>query len=314
MRIGMVLTPLNESNLRLASQIGVTDVVARYPGETLDDVRTMQKPIEAAGLKLSAIEGYLPMEEVVRGSDGRDAQIAQVTRLIRSLGAAGVPTLCYNFMSKLDWTRTSFTTPGRGGALVTKFDLDELRDEPPEMPGQPTRDQWWDNLEYFLRRVLPVAEDAGVKLAMHPDDPPGIARLHGFPRIMGSIEEFERLVNLVPSPANGICFCQGCFAEMGVDVPATIRRLGPHIVYAHFRDVEGCNTCFVETFHDCGATDMAAAMRAYRDVGFSGIMRPDHVPLMEGEVDENNGYSMKGRLFAVGYMRGLMHAVESEGR
>jgi mannonate dehydratase len=290
----------------------VTDVVARFPGETVEEVRDVREKIERFGLKMSVIEGYLPMELAVRGVAGKDEQIAQIQTLIRSMAAEGVPTLCYNFMHKLDWTRTTHDIKVRGGALVTGFDVSAMSSEPEPPVDAITEDQWWENLEYFLRQVLPVAEEAGVRLAMHPDDPPGLSTLHGYPRIMGRIENFERLVNLVPSPANGIAFCQGCFSEMGLDVPEAIRRLGPHIFYVHFRDVVGYSPNFHETFHDCGQTNMPEAMRAYRDIGFSGVMRPDHVPLLACESGNNTGYSMLGRLFAVGYMRGLIQAVQSE--
>lgn len=168
-------------------------------------------------------------------------------------------------------------------------------------------DQLWDNLEYFLKRIVPVAEDAGVVLAMHPDDPP-LDELMGRARIMNSVENFDQLVALVRSPCNAICFCQGTFAEIGVDIPAAIRRLGKHIRYVHFRDVRGTRDNFVETFHDNGKTDMFAAMCAYRDIGFDGPMRPDHVPQLAGEEEGEPGYTMLGRLFAFGYMRGLMQA------
>ena len=161
--------------------------------------------------------------------------------------------------------------------------------------------------------LLPVAEECGVVLAMHPDDPP-LASLLGKPRIMHSVEAFERLVRLAPSPSNAICFCQGSFASMNVDIPATIRRLGPWIRYVHFRDVAGTPQDFAETFHDNGPTDMAAAMRAYHEIGFTGAMRPDHVPQLLGEDDGEPGYTMLGRLFAWGYMRGLMQATSGSGQ
>jgi mannonate dehydratase len=192
--------------------------------------------------------------------------------------------------------------------LVSAFDLRRVAGEATAPSAVISQEQLWENLEYFLKRVLPVAEESGVTLAMHPDDPP-IPSLLGAARIMHDIEGFEQLVALVPSPRNAICFCQGTFAEMGVDVPATIRRLGKHVQYVHFRDVRGTATNFVETFHDNGQTNMLAAVCAYRDIGFTGPMRPDHVPQLAGEEDGEPGYTMMGRLFAFGYMRGLMQAV-----
>jgi mannonate dehydratase len=309
-QIGLVLTPLDDSNLRLARQIGVTDVVIRFPGEQARDVEPIVDRVAKAGLKVSVIEGYLPMQRTVLGQPGRDDEIERIKMLLRTMAKADIRTLCYNVMSRLDATRTSFYERDRGDALVSAFDLAEHQDAP---EGEPLEaETLWQNLEYFLERVLPTAEDVGVRLAMHPDDPPALARLHGQPRIMGSVEEFERLLAIDDSQSNAICFCQGCFSEMGIDVPAAIRRLGPRIAYVHFRDVVGCMPAFRETFHDCGQTDMAAAMRAYVDVGFEGTMRPDHVPLIEGESGPATGYTMLGRLFAVGYMRGLMHAIKGK--
>jgi mannonate dehydratase len=124
---------------------------------------------------------------------------------------------------------------------------------------------------------------------------------------MNSVAAFERLVDLVPSPRNAICFCQGTFATMGVDIPQTIRRLGRHIQYVHFRDAQGTADSFVETFHYNGPTDMAEAIRALKQTGYTGPIRPDHVPQLHGEEDGEPGYTMLGRLFAFGYIRGLLH-------
>jgi mannonate dehydratase len=312
MRIALVITPLSDENLRLAKQIGVSDVVGRYPGLDYMELVTLRSRIADAGLRLSVIEGYLPIDKIKFGTAGRDEEIEQVQTLVRNMGAAGVEILCYNFMSGGDWSRTSFTTPTRGGARVSSYDPELMAKAPLTEAGTTTDEKMWENLEYFLKRVVPVAEEAGVKLAMHPDDPP-IPTFRGMARIMRSVEAFERLVETVPSPANGICFCQGCFAEIDVDVPATIRRLAKHIHFVHFRDVRGCVPKFVETFHDDGKTDMFAAMRTYKEIGFAGPMRPDHVPLLEGEPVENPGYTMPGRLWAVGYMKGLIDAVNSLG-
>jgi mannonate dehydratase len=178
------------------------------------------------------------------------------------------------------------------------------------MARQLTPARLWDNLERLLNELLPVAEQHGVTLCVHPDDPP-LPELLGRPRILHTVEGFERLVQLAPSPANAICFCQGSFATMNVDISATIRRLGPWIRYVHFRDVRGTPEDFAETFHDNGPTDMVAAMRALREVGFAGPLRPDHVPQLVGEEDGEPGYTMLGRLFAYGYIQGLMQATET---
>jgi mannonate dehydratase len=222
-------------------------------------------------------------------------------------------------MAGTDWVRTRLDAPERGGAKVTGFDLSEAEKAvslnhsedaiTPQEIGSETvdADALWKNLEDFLRELVPVAERAGVTLAMHPDDPP-LPMFMGKARIMNSVENFERLMGLVPSPRNSICFCQGSFATMGADIPDAIRRLGKHIAYVHFRDVRGTGESFVETFHDNGPTDMAEAIRVYREVGFEGPIRPDHVPQLEGEDDGEPGYTILGRLFAFGYIRGLLDA------
>jgi mannonate dehydratase len=312
-----VLTPISDENLPLAAQCGVTDVVHRYPGADVATLRAAKQRIASVGMSLSVVEGYLPIEAIKLGvDDGRE--LALLKLLIRHLAELDVRLLCYNFMAGTDWVRTRLDAPERGGAKVTAFDLAEADAavrlgykfadaRADELARRLTPAKLWDNLERLLNGLLPVAEACGVTLAMHPDDPP-LPELLGKPRIMHTVESFERLVRLAPSPANAVCFCQGSFAAMGADIPAAIRRLGPHIKYVHFRDVRGTAQAFAETFHDNGPTDMAAAMRAYREVGFDGPMRPDHVPQLVGEDDGEPGYTMLGRLFAFGYIRGLMHA------
>jgi mannonate dehydratase len=167
----------------------------------------------------------------------------------------------------------------------------------------------WRNFEYFLKRVVPVAEQANVKLALHPDDPP-ISPVRGIARIIRNEEAFERVFEMAPSDSSGMTFCQGTFAAMGVDVPEAIRQFGRRkkIFFAHFRDVRGAVPTFQETFHDEGDTDMAAAIRAYREVDFDGPMRPDHAPTMEGESNDDPGYATGGKIFAIGYLKGLIDA------
>lgn len=313
MRLASVLTPLSDENLQLAAQAGVDDVVVRYPGPDLLLLQETRDRIESHGLSMSVMEGGLPIHDIQFGRDD-GTQLAQMKELIVYLGEVGISVLCYNFMAGTDWARTRIDVPARGGSKVTAFELEHAQDAATSSVGwsPPTGtalrpDELWSNLEAFLTEVIPVAEQAGVTLAMHPDDPP-LPELLGQARIMNSVEAFERLVTLVPSPSNAIGFCQGTFSEMGVDIPATIRRLSQHIAYVHFRDVQGSAGSFVESWHDAGQTDMVAAMRAYRDIGFDGMMRPDHVPQMVGEDDGTPAYTMLGRLYAYGYIRALFQA------
>ena len=316
MKLASVLTPLSDENLTLAAQCGVDQIVVRYPGPDLSEFNRMQQRIRSFGMEIGVVEGYLPIDRIKLGTDdGTDLKAMKA--LIRHLSDLDIRLVCYNFMAGTDWIRTSVDTLERGGSKVTAFclaDLDKAR-----IPGRPAfraelepgakRPELWKNLQNFLEEIIPVAEDAGVVMAMHPDDPP-LPHLLGNDRIMHDVAGFERLVEIVKSPSNKIAFCQGSFSEMGIDIPATIRRIGSHIAYVHYRDVVGTADDFRESWQDNGQTDMAEAMRAYREVGFSGPMRPDHVPQMIGEDDGEPGYTMLGRLFAFGYIRGMMHATE----
>jgi mannonate dehydratase len=196
---------------------------------------------------------------------------------------------------------------------VTSFDKSLIDDAPPTELGPISEEALWENLAYFLARVLPVAEKWNVKLAMHPDDPP-LSPIRGVGRIMSSIDNYQRLMDMAPSPMNGITLCQGNFTLMTDDLPGVIRHFGEQdkIFFVHFRDVLGNVEKYEEAWHDAGKTDMLACMQAYRDIGFEGVLRPDHVPTVEGDSNENAGYSSFGRLFALGYIHGLRQAVYAE--
>jgi len=216
-------------------------------------------------------------------------------------------------MPIFNWMRTSTTIQTRGGALVTGFDYEDMKNAPLTEYGTVTEEQLWENLKWFLERIIPVAEKANVKLAMHPDDPP-LSPIRGLGRIMRSVDNYQRLVDLVPSEVNGICLCQGNFTMMTDDLPSVIRHFGKQgkIFFVHFRDVAGTPVKFHETFHDDGKTNMLECMKAYKDIGYEGVLRPDHVPTMEGDSNEHAGYSSIGRLFAICYIKGLRQAVYAE--
>ena len=259
------------------------------------------------GLTVVAIEDTPPMDKVRLGLPGRDEQIDNVITQLRAMGRLGIPVLGYNWMALSSWARTSVDIVGRGGALVTGFRAVDAESMHPLVGrGEVTEEQLWGALAYFLDAVVPVADEVGVRLGLHPDDPPR-ATARRLPRIMSSTAAFRRLLSLHPSTNNGITFCQGNFALMGEDLPTLIREFGAEdrIAFVHFRDVRGTADDFQETFHDEGQTDMPECMRAYAEIGYSGPLRADHVPTMDGESNDRPAYGTLGRLFAMGYIRGL---------
>lgn len=316
LEIAEFIAPTPTPVWRLARQAGVDLAVGGLPpadlleGEEpwdLGPLTRMKARYEAAGFKLVVIEARPPLNKAKRGLRGRDEEIETVCRLITNMGALGIPVWCYEWMTDFNWVRTDLAKPSRGGSVVTAFNAADVPPEPTEF-GTISEEALWETLAYFLKKVLPVAEKAGVKLAMHPDDPP-LSPIRGVGRIMRSVENFQRLLDLDPSPMNGITLCQGNFTLMTDDLPAVIRRFGNKIFFVHFRDVRGTPSSFEETWHDAGKTDMLACMKAYRDIGFDGVLRPDHVPTVEGDSNDDAGYSAFGRLYAIGYIRGLHQAV-----
>jgi len=316
LNIAEFIPPKPQPLWKLARQAGVDLAVGGLPFDSLQSgervcdlapLTRMQQVYQDGGFTLSVIEARPPLNKAKRGLPGRDEEIDVVCELITNLGKLGVPVWCYEWMTDFNWLRTNLATPSRGGSVVTSFNINDLRED---LTDQPPIDEekLWETLTYFLNRVLPVAEKAGVKLSMHPDDPP-LSPIRGVGRIMRSVVNYQRLMDLSDSPMNTITLCQGNFTLMTVDLPSVIRQFGNRISFIHFRDVRGVPEAFEETWHDAGKTDMLACMQAYRDIGFDGVLRPDHVPTVEGDSNADAGYSAFGRLYAIGYIRGLQEAV-----
>lgn len=316
LRIAEFIPPKPQPLWRLARQAGVDLAVAGLPfdmlepGERICDLAPltrMKAMYEEAGFTIEVIEARPPLNKAKRGLPGGEEEIDVVCDLITNMGKLGIPVWCYEWMTDFNWVRTNMATPSRGGSVVTSFDL---ADVPEDLTDQPPIDEekLWETLAHFLHRVLPVAEKAGVKLSMHPDDPP-LSPIRGVGRIMRSVANYQRLLDISDSPMNTITLCQGNFTLMTDDLPSVIRKFGPRISFVHFRDVRGVPEKFEETWHDAGKTDMLACMKAYRDIGFDGVLRPDHVPTVEGDSNADAGYSAFGRLYAIGYIRGLQEAV-----
>jgi mannonate dehydratase len=316
-----------QREMAFARQLGLRYVVSSLPANPkgyleLTDLRAARQRFADHGLSFDVIEN-LPTphyDKAMFGLPGRDEQIANVCTTIRNMGQAGISVLQYQWML-LGGLRTEYCPVGRGGARVSRFDWEvakrapvaalDWRPGPQGLIHTPDRDlsaeQVWDNLTYFLERIAPVAEEAGVKVAAHPDDAP-IPSFMGVARILSDMESLQRLIDAVPSPAIGLGFCQGTIASMkGVDMIQAIRHFGQQekIFFAHFRNPRGQVPVFEEVFPDEGDTDMLAAVRAYREVGFDGVIRVDHAPAV---IEDPHGE----RTFAyqVGYFKGLVDAVD----
>ncbi len=317
---------LSDERLTFCAQLGVSGVVLNTPvlpgkrWEHFDILRTaaswdfldlleLRTTCENYGLKLEAIEN-VPItfyDNAMLGLPGGDEQIAGYQETIRNLGRAGIPILGYHWMPNQVW-RTSFTTRGRGGALVSSFDADLVRNAPLSHGRVFSEEELWEHYATFMAAVLPVAEEAGVRLALHPDDPP-VPSLGGVPRLFRGVAGFERALELAPSPNHGLDLCLGCWSEMGEDVVTVIERFGARgkIFYVHFRDVQGTADKFQECFLGEGNYDPVTVMRALQRVGFDGFMIDDHVPRLVDDTD----WCHRGRGFQTGYLQGILAAIEA---
>ena len=261
------------------------------------------------GFKLVAIEDNPPMDKIRLGLDERDYEIENISKMLDNFGKLGIKLWSYSWNAITGWTRTSTHIKSEYGT-VSGFDLQELRDVKSHYKYKIKKEDLWNNLKYFLDKVIPIAENNDIQICMHPDDPP-LNSLMGIPRIMNSIESFDKLIELNKSPNNGMTFCQGNFTLMTDNLPAAIKHFGDRIKFVHFRDVLGNREKFMEVPLGKGKTPLADCIRSYNDINFSGIMRVDHVPTLCGDDTDVPGYSYLGRLYAIGYINGLYDAYKN---
>jgi mannonate dehydratase len=341
MRVGLCDSgDLSDENLTFARQLGLTSVRAGTPRALpgterweYEDLKALVDRVAAYGLKLEVLEntpvGFF--DKVLLGQPGRDEQLENYCATIRNMGRAGIPILGHNWMPNFVW-RTP-PAEGRGGARVTAFDMAIVDATPPAQqrafisnqaavideqfanPVTVSEEQMWANYEYFIRAVLPVAEESGVRLALHPDDPP-VPSLGGVARIFRDVAGFKKGYALANgSPAWGLDLCLGCCSEMAggaVNVREMIEFFGPRgsICYVHFRDVQGTVPKFAECFLGEGNYDPAEIMLLLKQSGFTGFVLDDHVPHIVGDTP----YGHRARAHAIGYMQGLLRAIETLDR
>ncbi len=317
-QLAELFQPGEDNKIKMARQIGikhaivgVSGVLSQVPRHSYASIlEKIKAEFQAAGMAIAGVESHpVSAEKIKLGLPGRDEEIENYIAAIQALGRVAIPMICYNFMAGLGWYRTRVDVLERGGALVSEFDNQAAIRQGLTQWGEVSEDQIWSNLEYFLKAIIPAAEEAGVKMALHPDDPP-ISPLRGIGRILTSAANYRRVLGIVPSPIHGITYCQANFKLMGEEIDSLAREWCAQnkIFFVHFRDVEGTRDHFRETFHDNGPSDMVQMLQVYGNSGFSGPMRPDHAPTLEGESNERPGYAMAGKLFAIGYMKGVLQA------
>lgn len=303
--------------LRFAAQYGATDVLLNTPNLPsaggrweLHDLVKLRLTVEQYGLKLSAIENVPTWfyDHIMLGGPRRDQQIENMIYTIRNIARAGIPIFGYNWMPSHVWR----TTPAiiRCGAVATAFDYEEAQRMPLTHDREYSEEEMWDNLTYWIRTITPIAEEEGIRLGIHPCDPP-VPRLGGIPQLLRSFESYKRLIEIYPSPCNAIEFCQGTFSEMeGDDIYEMIRYFGERkkILYVHFRNVSGQVPRFHEEFINTGYVDMYRAMKIYHEVGFDSFFIDDHVP----QTFDDTPWGHRGRAFANGYIQAMIEAVKKQ--
>jgi len=298
-------------------------------------IEQLAETVSASGLELSVIESIPVHEDIKLGRPNSDRLLDAYAESVRNMGEAGIRVLCYNFMPVFDWTRTDLAMALPDGSTALAYDDDalatiDLSRGTGDLPGWATaydsrelaslldayahvdEERVWDNLSHFLEHIVPVAESAGVKMAMHPDDPPW--PIFGLPRIIVDSSAIERLIGIVDSPANGVTFCTGSLgASPDNDLPAMARRFGGlgRIHFAHCRNVRRTGVrAFSESPHptEYGNVNMLEVLRALAETGFDGPMRPDHGRMIWGETGRP-GYGLYDRALGATYLYGMWEAL-----
>ena len=319
---------------------GMTHIVSAVYDEPVGEVWpvakivALQQQIEAAGLAFDVVESVPVHEDIKLGKPSRDRLIANYQQTLRNLASVGVKVVCYNFMPVFDWTRTELAKQLDDGSTCLAFDTQKVAaidaEQGISLPGWDSSyrreelqallndyrsvdaERLWQHLEYFLQAVIPVAEECGIKMAIHPDDPP--RPIFGLPRIVKDRDDLARILDAVDSPANGLTLCSGSLgAGPQNNVEALVREFGGRgrIHFAHIRNVKvSPDGDFEETAHlsSCGSLDVAAIVKAYHDVGFDGYVRPDHGRMIWGETGKP-GYGLYDRALGAVYINGLWEAV-----
>jgi len=302
-----------EDELLFARQLGVECVYTWVQEDQCDYafLAALREKVEAAGLTLYNV-GSIPVaksDKIHLALDGRDEVIGRFQEFVRNLGRADIHVTTFTWEPTQVWS----SEPGESrGARARRVDLDEMVRRPFTHGRAYSREELWANFEYFMERIIPVAEEAGVRLALHPNDPPTAEPLGGIPCLIHNWESYERAFEIAGSPALGMEFCCGCWLEGGEafgDILAAIRHFVAHdrILLVHFRNVTAPLPHFAETFLDNGYMDMYQVMRTFVESGYSNTMILDHTPRFAGRYADGAGTA-----YAIGYMRALMERAEVE--
>jgi mannonate dehydratase len=317
---------VTEEILKACAAFGVNEICSTLPSKKLDEawsvegLTKLRERVEAHGIRLEAVplplsSAYITKSEnpniMLGKSPERDREIDDICQMIRNAARAGIPTVKYN-MSILGVVRSG-TSTGRGGARLSTFVYADAKQDPPLTEAGPvSEDMAWERITYFLERVVPVAAENKVRMACHPHDP-GMPRDKGFRgvhRVLGSVDGLKRFITIKENPYHGLNFCQGTVSEMLMnpreEIHDVIRYFGSRkkIFNVHFRNIKGGFLNFRETFPDDGDVDMIRAIRTYKEVGYDGMLMPDHVPKIDGDDGGRQAFA-----FAFGYIQALIQMV-----